>query len=116
MENHRRELRRRDVVARPEKRHPRHHDADQFDQLAEIFRRCVSPAHETRLSHALDNACPSENFFLRIFVLSRHRRIQLTRFHNSQISWSEKIQFAFPLEDKTHFCLGTIPRINTNVE
>jgi hypothetical protein len=31
--------RQRDVVARPEERHSRHHDADKFDQLAEIFCR-----------------------------------------------------------------------------
>ena len=32
----------------------------------------LSPAHDTRLSHAPDNACPTENYFLRIFLLSGH--------------------------------------------
>ena len=61
IENYRRELCRRDVVARREKRHPRHDDADEFDQLAKIFRRRVSSAHDAKVSHAKDNACPTEN-------------------------------------------------------
>jgi hypothetical protein len=44
--NHRRKLRRRDVVARPKKWHPRHDDANQFGQLGKIFRRRVSSAHD----------------------------------------------------------------------
>jgi len=60
---HWRELCRRDVVARPKKWHPRHDDADQFDQLAEIFCRRITSAHAHRLSHARDNACPTEKFF-----------------------------------------------------
>jgi hypothetical protein len=38
-------LRRRDIVARREKWHARHDDTNEFDQLAKIFRRCVSSAH-----------------------------------------------------------------------
>ena len=38
-------LRRRDVVARREKRHARHDDANEFDQLGKIFRRRVSSTH-----------------------------------------------------------------------
>ena len=43
--NYRGKLCRRDVVTRREKRHARHDDANQFDQLAKIFRRRVSSAH-----------------------------------------------------------------------
>jgi len=38
---------------------------------AEIYCHCGPPAKATKLSHALDNACPTENYSLRIFVLSR---------------------------------------------
>ncbi len=62
MENHRRHLRRRDVVTRTEERYPRHDDADQLDQLAEIFRCCVTPAHASTISQDRDKACPPENF------------------------------------------------------
>ena len=44
-ENHRRKLRRRDVVARREKRDSRHDDANELNQLVKIFRRRVSSAH-----------------------------------------------------------------------
>jgi hypothetical protein len=43
--NHRRKLRRRDIVARRKKRRTRHDDANEFDQLVKIFRRRVSSAH-----------------------------------------------------------------------
>jgi hypothetical protein len=49
-------------VTRREKRHPRHDDTHQFDQLAKILRRCITPAHANRLSHAPDQADPPENF------------------------------------------------------
>jgi hypothetical protein len=52
---------RRDIVTRRKKRHPRHDDAHQFDQLAKILRRRISSAHANRLSHALDNVSPTEN-------------------------------------------------------
>ena len=47
--NHRRKLRRRDVVTRPKNWHPRHDDANEFDQLGKIFCRYVSSAHGRRL-------------------------------------------------------------------
>ena len=49
--NHRRKLRRRDVVARRKNRRTRHDDANEFDQLVKIFRRRVSSAHLRRKYH-----------------------------------------------------------------
>ena len=50
--NHRRKLRRRDVVARRKKRRTRHDDANELYQLVKIFRRRVSSAHRSLIKQS----------------------------------------------------------------